>query len=144
MVKSTTINDALIHAKKERAELGKKLRALNQTIEYLQGLLKIESDAQMEMRGLMNKNSNRFENMTAAQAARTILLEHKEPMPLKRIAQIMIEGGYKGYKPYENVRNLYTTLYSILAYQRIDLFKKSEDYKATFGLREWEKEKEKP
>lgn len=139
------LKDVLERARRDRNSLKQKLKVVEDTIKYLENLIdNLSAGEQLLFDEGFVVSPNRFARMNIADAARAILKERGEPMTVKQISKVLLEGGYKGYREPRNVRDVYTTLFPVMAYQRTDIFKKIEGEKATFGLVEWKKEKEKP
>jgi hypothetical protein len=133
----SAIDELLAIAKKKRAELKQELKMLNESIAHLEKLL---SPQQLTIPDTLPKTM-RFRNKTAIEAAEAVLREHGSPMHLNEIVSAVIDGGYEKHT---NKYKLYSNLFPALSRRRKDLFAKIEGVPATFGLVEWEKEKEKP
>lgn len=131
MSSKSSIEELLALARKRRAELKRELEMLDDSISHLQGLL---APKQLTIPQVAVVKSQRFKNSTAVKSAEIVLQEHGKPMHLNNIITAIIEGGHIQ----KDKNKLYQNLYSAMTRKRIDIFKRTKDKRATFGLREWE------
>ena len=129
----------LEQAKKERAQLLRKLDQNSEEIRHLEGILTtleklVPSGATQTAMGF----EGRFSDKSAPAAAEIVLRENQGFMHIGDIVGSILKGGYKKQPDFKKLK---VSLFSNLA--RNDKFVKHPEKKATFGLAEWKSEENK-
>ena len=138
MENKEAVKEVLKMAKQEREKLYNKLRSLEATIQYLEGILGVVSN-HPTIRDTKLNDINRFRGLSAPKAAEEVLRETGKPLHIDKIMDKMYDGGFDGQP---DRKMLYSNLYSTMLKRKSNIFKRIPKKPATFGLVEWDKQRE--